>query len=126
MLDKKHLEFLPAVFELLWGLWIINPWENTFAITSAYRIMAGVMPEWAWGALLLVLGIIQLIVIFRGTLHMRAISSVTCLFIFLSLALLIFFGNPASVTIPTYLIFAICEWFAYTEVLADIKAERRK
>jgi len=124
ILQKKYLEFLPALFQVLWGLWILNPFENTFKITSAYNLMGTLAPEWVWGLILFVIGLFQLVVIFKGNLHLRAVSSILCLFIFITMSILIIFGNPASVTIPTYFMFALCEWFAYTEILADIKEKK--
>jgi hypothetical protein len=120
-LQRKYLEFFPALFEVLWGLWILNPFENTFKITTAYRVMASIAPEWVWGTVILLIGIFQLVVIFTPNLRLRLASSVACLFVFIVLALLILAGNVGSVTIPSYLVFALCEWFAYTELLADIK-----
>ena len=121
ILQRKYLEFFPALFEILWGLWILNPLESTFKISSAYTLMASIAPEWVWGLVLLAIGIFQMIVIFTPNLRLRLVSSVICLFIFVVMAFLILAGNVGSVTIPTYLVFALCEWFAYTELLADIK-----
>jgi len=123
-LQEKYLEFFPALFQVLWGLWILNPWVNTFAITNAYRLMADIAPEWVWGLAIFLIGIFQIIVIFTPNLRLRVLSSITCLFIFVVLAFLILAGNAGSVTIPTYLVFALCEWFAYTELLAGIKEEK--
>lgn len=46
--------WLPG-FTAAWGLWLLAPWD-TFSGAPGWAAMAAVMPEWAWGLLLLALG----------------------------------------------------------------------
>ena len=118
---KRYLEFLPALFLILWGTWIANPAWNTFADSSVFSYMGKIMPELWWGLIYLTAGLVQLILLFTSNLRLRQVSSITTVFILLSLTIFTAVGKYQSTAAITYFVFAVCEMFAYTEILSDIK-----
>jgi hypothetical protein len=67
MLDKfKQSMFKPintsaisimAVFTILWGIWVGNPFWTVFDQAPIFSFMTAIFPEWAWGAVAIVVGL---------------------------------------------------------------------
>lgn len=47
---------LMGIFSILWGLWVANPFWTSFDEAKKYSWLKDVMPEWAWGAVAIVVG----------------------------------------------------------------------
>ena len=58
--DPGPLEWLMGTLKAVWGLWLILPTRTFAASPAAYRLALSVMPEWAWGLLMVVIGASQL------------------------------------------------------------------
>lgn len=55
------VEAISAIYAALWGLWILNPFVDTFAADMhVYRYMR-TFPEWIWGLVAFTFGAAQLI-----------------------------------------------------------------
>jgi hypothetical protein len=120
-IQKRELEFLSALYLLGWGLWILNPWAESFVSSSIYRQMALLAPEWMWGIVVSAIGLFQMIAICTDNCRLRAAASVISMFTLVSMSLLVLYGNPASTAGVTYMVIAICSWFGFTEILSDWK-----
>lgn len=59
--------FINALLLMFYGLWLMAPWWNVFEISSIYNEMSMVAPEWLWGLIALMAGVIK----FIGALHNR-------------------------------------------------------
>lgn len=46
---QEVLELFVSALALVWGLFLVNPYVNTFAVGVGWRAMAELAPEWAWG-----------------------------------------------------------------------------
>lgn len=47
-----------GTFCLLWAIWIIHPGWAVFETAKMFSVMSYIMPEWAWGAVSAVLGVL--------------------------------------------------------------------
>jgi hypothetical protein len=121
-LQKRQLEFIPALFLLLWGIWVFLPW-NTFSVSGAYAIMLSLAPEWTWGLAVASIGAFQLVALFTSKLRLRLFATLLNLFACISLLLLYGFGDYRSTGIINMFVFAVASWVSYLEILSDIKEE---
>jgi hypothetical protein len=120
----KQLEFIPAIFCVLWGFWIGNPWWVAFNSSSAFRLMNKIAPEWLWGLSIFLVGLFQLIFLFTKNLKFRLFSSLLSCFSLISLSVIFAFGNYESTATINYIVLALCAWLGYTELLSDIKEKK--
>lgn len=50
-----------GVYTILWGLWVANPWIDTFTHTALYAQLLEVIPaEWVWGGIAIAFGVLTL------------------------------------------------------------------
>ena len=56
--DSTSLEWLCAAVKTVWGLWLLLPLHTFASAPTVYRVAAS-LPEWAWGAAFLALGLAQ-------------------------------------------------------------------
>jgi hypothetical protein len=120
-LNKRQLEFVTALFLVGWGLWVFFPWWNTFQVSGAYKLMLSLTSEWVWGLSVLLIGAFQMVVLFTNKLKTRLFATLLSLFTTVSLMMLYAFGDFRSTGVINMLVFSICSWMAYIEILADIK-----
>jgi hypothetical protein len=123
-LRRRELEFLPALYMLAWGIWLLNPWINSFASSAIYRGMSHIAPEWAWGTFVGLVGLYQTLVLFTNRYKLRASAALLSMFTLFTMSLLVGFGNFSSTAMISYLVIAICSWLGFTELLADIKERK--
>jgi hypothetical protein len=123
MTHTRQLEFVPAVFLILWGVWVMNPFWDTFVVSGSYALMAKLAPEWLWGAVFLFIGIVQMFALFTPRLKLRLYTSFSSILILSTLAIFSGVGNYRSTGMIGAISIAVCEWFAYTELLAEIKGK---
>jgi len=120
-IQKRELEFLPALYILVWGLWVSNPWLNTFQASPTFTEMGHLAPEWVWGLVISAVGLFQMIIIFTKKYGFRVFAALLSMFVLFAMSLLVFYSNPASTAWVTYLVIAICAWLGFTEILTDFK-----
>ncbi len=125
-LHRKYLEFIPALFNLLWGFWIGNTWWAAFASSSAFSMMNKLAPEWVWGWSVGLVGLFQSVALFTNRLKLRLVAAFFSVFTLVSMSVLFGFGNYRSTAVINYAMFAFCAWLGYTEILSNIKEERGK
>ena len=72
--DPAPLEVFLGGFTGLWGLWLLLPWQPaTFAVGPAFRGLAATgVPEEAWGAAALALGLARLLAVAYDVRAVRA------------------------------------------------------
>jgi hypothetical protein len=121
----KGFEFLPALYTLTWGLWVVNPWANAFDSSGIFKLMDTLAPEWLWGALVGAVGLFQMITLFTPKCKLRAFAAILSMFTLFAMSMLVAFSNPLSTAMTSYLVIAICAWLGYTELLADVETARK-
>lgn len=103
---------LSCVYAILWGIFVVYPGTNTFAISpDLYAPMAQIIPsEVFWGILMIVIGTAALVV--QGSK-----ASLTMTLTFLGFATLFFLGDferPAWALFGTLAVFNFLQWRAAT------------
>ncbi len=95
------LELFLAVQSLVWGAWLLMPWDSFGVIPGAYTVLA-VVPEWLWGLLFAGHGIAHLLAIYLQdvTLCRRASLALAGLWLVVVVSLLL--TIPLSTAIPIY------------------------
>lgn len=88
-----------------WGLQLLMPW-NTFGTGIGYRALAQLMPEWAWGALLVWVGLTKIgsYLVDHYRVRMAATLGATMIWTFLSVAFGV--GNPYGTGVVVYPVLA--------------------
>lgn len=56
--DTRGAEVISAVLAWMWGLILLHPY-STFSDIAGYKLMAELAPEWLWGVVYLVIGLLQ-------------------------------------------------------------------
>lgn len=125
-IQKKQLEFIPALFNLLWGFWLISPWWNAFSSSTAFTLMSNIADRYVWGAFVGIVGLFQMVSLFTDKLKVRAWASLLSVFILILLSVIFAFGNFRSTATINYAVIAICAWLGFTEILSDIKDEKEE
>jgi hypothetical protein len=64
-----------GVFTVLWGLWVGNPFWETFDEAKQYHWLQQVAPEWLWGSIALVAGTIMIYGVIRDSFKSLSIGS---------------------------------------------------
>ena len=123
-LRGRHLEFVPALFLMLWGAWVANPWTHALDGTFVFTVMTKLAPAWVWGTFYLLVGIAQTLFIFTTKIHLRKWTSFISIWILSSLSVLSFIGNWHAVAGITYFSIMVCEMFAYTEIVAEEEGKK--
>ena len=120
-LQKRRLEFVVALYALVWGLWLLSPFWNAFPSSGVFSEMQALAPQWVWGASVTSIALFQMLVLLTNNVSLRLVSSFITMFLFISLSILAAFGNYQSTAAPTYFVMGVCAWLAYTELLVDKK-----
>ena len=123
-LRGRQLEFVPALFLMLWGLWVLLPFPIGALKGTPFVLMIKLMPEWVWGLLYLSAGIAQAAFIFIASIKIRQYTSFVSIWFLLALAIFSIISNPYTVAAPTYFSIAFCEWLAYTEIIFELKGKK--
>lgn len=121
MIMKKPFEFVSALTLILWGSWVSAPWFNSFQVSNVFNMMEKVAPEFVWGAFVLLLGIIKVVILHTKYIKLRIAISILVMFTFSLLTTFYALGNWMSTAAPMYLSFTVISWFSYMEILYDKK-----
>jgi hypothetical protein len=87
---------------MLFGLVLINPFVETFASSRGYSFMSSVMPETAWGALLVGIALCQFWTITEQHLEGRRNVALLSMGVWLFISWGFLISNPAGTGWPVY------------------------
>lgn len=100
--DTEPTELGLGCLSTVFGLWLLNPWIDTYAAAPSFRLLASVAPEWFWGLGFLALGLLRFRSIHDGSLaHRRRVSFVGAL-AWWSLWASFTLANPAATATVVY------------------------
>lgn len=119
-LDKRKTEFVTSAYCILWGIWLLLPWDS-FSTSEVFRLMANLAPEWVWGIFVLSSGIFHLTAVISNNLKTSLIASLITLFTFTILFVLTAFSNYKATAVVTYFTLLVCSWHSYIELLLITK-----
>lgn len=87
---------------ILWGLWLVNPYWDTFATTSLYVPMQHIAPEIVWGSIAIIAGGLVLVMLLQGH-QLRLMLAMGILsFVWTFIAATFITANIASTATPMY------------------------
>jgi hypothetical protein len=66
---NKRDVLLLSMYALLWGIWVSNPFCNTFDGSALYSSMAYIFPEWVWGCTALFIGVMSVFCVLNNRLR---------------------------------------------------------
>lgn len=110
--SPSPIEFLTAVMCLVWGAWLLLPFD-TFHSSHVWMKMEAAMSEWAWGAFFLSTGLAHILVFFRVGISGRTIWEFWNFAIWTYVGITFVQSLPGSLAGPTYLVFALANAWAY-------------
>lgn len=100
-------------YTILWGLWILNPWWTVFPTAALYAAMASLAPEYVWGGIAVLAGIL----IIRGALKPSYQNLLTGSWIgflhWFIIAIMYFIGdwmNTGGITALTFAVYSGIVW----------------
>lgn len=80
-------------YTFLWGLWVVNTVWDVFTQASLYGELSAVAPEWAWGAIALVCGLVMLYGVFRPSYRSLTRASFIGFMFWLTISIGYFLGD---------------------------------
>ena len=96
-----------GAYTVLWGLWVAAPWWNAFGSAKAFHIMSQIAPEWVWGSVAIIVGLIMI----RGVLQSRwgslTIGALCGFFQWITVSGFFFWGDWQNTGGVTYLMIAV-------------------
>jgi len=104
-MDTRSLETASAATLALVGVTLLAPASTFSANPTAFAAMTA-LPEWAWGGLLMVAGLVQSYAVARRNARGRRWAALAALAFFSFLAALYFIANPLNLGTPTWAVHA--------------------
>lgn len=115
--DFVFTELYSGVTVLLWGLWVANPYYNTYNTSYLFQGLARLpLLEDVQGLLVALLGLAQLLVLFFGSMHVRKVASFSIVLLWLFISVMFVRANPASTATVIYPMLTLAAIWAYWRI----------
>lgn len=118
---NPSVSILLGLYNIVWGLWVANPFVSSFTNTPLYSVMTAISPELFWGLAVFCIGVV--VVYGAVTIKTKPILAGTGLsaayWLFVSISLLL--GQPANQSFLDSLIISIYASFTYLNVKCNNK-----
>lgn len=105
-----------GVYTLVWGIWVIEPAWNAIGHGQVFKVMSSLFPEYVWGTLGILIGIVLLFGLIIKSYQVLVVGSTLSGWFWGLITLLLFFGDWHSVLGWTALVFAIHASFIYLNI----------
>ncbi|MBP8055072.1 MAG: hypothetical protein KA314_04490 [Chloroflexi bacterium] len=100
------LEKLSALACMFLGVWVGTPLWDTFTASVVYRTMAAIAPEWVWGSGAILIGMGQLVGLYRNDLKMRYMMGLGSYLFWSFVALMFLITDYRISSTPIYILMA--------------------
>lgn len=117
--EVLYPEWQNAVYAILWGLWVLNPWADAFSNTPVFMLTTRVAPEWTYGALALGLGISKAFALGSHRPFLRKQLALLLSLFWFAISILVALSFPASVAVVVYFGYAGSCALAYLRMSGD-------
>lgn len=104
-MDMRSLETASAATMALVGVTLLAPASTFGSNPTAFAVMTA-LPEWAWGGLLMLVGLLQSYAVAADEADTRRRAALLALAVYSFLAVLYFLANPANLGTPTWIVYA--------------------
>lgn len=111
-----------GLFTTSWGVWVANPFWNVFGTAAVYSYMESLAPEWFWGVVAIVAGVVITWGVIRNSYRSLLLGSWIGFIHWMLISGLYFAGDWHNTGGLTVLAFAL--YSAY--IHANLKINRRK
>lgn len=120
MIKLRSFVFASALAKLSIGLWLLNPYYNTFATNPVYDTLKTQVTEPGFGLLLFLMGFLGMYGVAAGIAQLRVIVGYSSLLIYLYLATMFAISNIQGLAIPLWGTMAVCEFINCTVWNGDV------
>ena len=115
----------PAMYTIVWGIWVANPIWQVFSSGELYGTLAVVAPEWFWGILAIVCGIICLLGVLKRKFTSTSRGTLILSWHWAMVSIFYFAGDPFNTGGITCLFISIFMAFAYVNMKVNRKLGRK-
>jgi hypothetical protein len=105
-----------GAYTILWGLWVANPFWTVFDQAPIYNWMMQVMPEWIWGVVAILVGLLMVYGVLRHSYKSLVTGALVGYFHWLVIALMYFGGDWQNTGGVTSFIVAIYCGFIWLNI----------
>lgn len=99
--ELRYIEHLIEFQSISWGLWLLYP-VDTFTGSRGYALAAQLAPEWAWGSVAVISGLVLLVALRREMDRLRRHALAAQMLVFLGICVVLTLSNPTSTGTPMY------------------------
>ena len=107
---------LLGVYTTVWGLWVANPFWTVFSQAPLYSTMASIMPEWAWGSIAILCGLVIVYGVLKPSYKTLTRGALVGTWHWATIAVLYFIGDALNTGGITSLTFAVYAAFVYLNI----------
>lgn len=107
-----------GVYTTVWGMWVANPFWNVFSRAPLYSWMHALAPEWVWGLVAFVVGILMIHGVIRHSYRSLVTGALVGYFHWLMIAVMYFGGdwrNTGGITASIIAIYCAFIWLNITK-----------
>lgn len=122
ILRYRHFEIAELAGAIIWGLWslvLLNPFAATFSSSIAFRVMASLCPEWAWGAASLALALNQFAAMLSERRRWRIFAAGLLFAWALFVGSMLGLSNPIGTGAAIYTSIGLLSLFAFLRAFTD-------
>jgi hypothetical protein len=119
----KFTEFALALLTMLWGVWLLMPWE-VYSTSGVFTIMSDIVSENLAGAIMAISGGMWLFLAFsKNRLNIRRFLLLFIIFLWVIIDVVYILGNFASTATVVNSVIVVLITKAYIEILEELKAK---
>lgn len=115
---------LLAIYTVLWGFWLANPWWSVFDTAPIFSEMDHLAPEWAWGVLAMFCGVVTAYGAYHPSYRALVIGANTAFIHWTLISIFYFLGdwhNTGGIASATFAIYAA---FIYLNIRVNYRHGR--
>jgi len=102
-----------ATFTLIWGFWVGNPMWTVFTTAPLFNAMSVLAPEWVWGTVALIVGLVMLFGVIRMSYRSLILGASTGFYFWICASIAFFLGDWQNTGGITLLMIALyCGYIA--------------
>ena len=112
-------EAMSGLLGAAWGAWLLLP-ATTFTVAPVYDLMAKLGPEWLWGLVVLLGGLMQLSGVLFQWLRLRWTAAFCAVMSWGMIAAIMASATPLNTATPIYSILCFSQMWACWRLALDI------
>lgn len=105
-----------GIYTTVWGLWIANPFWSVFNRAPMFNEMASLAPEWAWGLMAIIAGLVIVYSAIRQSYRTLTIGSLVAAWHWAAIATFYFVADWMNTGGITCLMIAVYATFVYLNI----------